>query len=271
MRFLIAGAFSKTIPIMRFLKKYKGDAHIVLYDGINKCDWNGGRINRDVFYNEAVMQYYYDRNVSIALTMSNHNVDLTDPVGNELLEKFHRPGNALIIVNDDLRKYVREHYPNYDLIHSITGMGHLNIPLQDEDVEWLKQKEQDYDWIVPRFEHVFDPRADELDKTKWEVMVNDTCVFGCKHFEEHFKAIADANTQRKEYDPDIEECWLPKFDPDRESKYKCMDIDIEHINILKEQGVRSFKITGREMTDPLFEHDLLLYINRVEYGKDESN
>jgi len=102
-------------------------------------------------------------------------------------------------------------------------------------------------------------------------MLNDTCVFGCKHFEEHFKAIADANTERKEYDPDIEECWLPKFDPDRESKYKCMDIDIEHINILKEQGVRSFKITGREMTDPMFEHDLLLYINRVEHGKDESN
>ena len=138
MRFLIAGAFSKNIPIMRFLKKYKDDAHIVLYDGINKCDWNGGRINREVFYNEAVMEYYYSRNVSIALTMSNHNIDLTDPVGNHLLEKFHKPGNALIIVNDDLRKYVRENYPDYDLIHSITGMGHLNIPLQDEDVEWLK-------------------------------------------------------------------------------------------------------------------------------------
>ena len=41
------------------------------------------------------------------------------------------------------------------------------------------------------------------------------------------------------------------------------------INILKEQGVKSFKITGREMTDPMFEHDLFLYINRVLYGNDE--
>ena len=264
MRFLIAGAFSKQIPIMRFLKNYNGDSQIVLYDGINKCDWNGGRINRDVYYNIALMEYYYDRGVRLALTMSNHNVDLSDPVGNHLLDVFHRPGNCLIIVNDELRKYVRENYPQYELIHSITGMGHLNIPLQDEDIEWYKQKEKDYDWIVPRFEHVFDPRSDELDKTKWEVMVNDTCVYKCKYFDEHFKAIADANTRRESYNPDIEECWLPKFNPDKESKYNCMDIDSEYIRKLKDVGVHSFKITGREMTDEMFEHDLLLYANRIE-------
>jgi len=263
MRFLIAGAFSKYIPLITFLKSYHGDAELVFYDGINRCDWNGGRINRHIYYKESLMEYYYSRGVRLALTMSNHKVDLTDPVGNHLLEKFHREGNCLIIVNDDLRKYVREHYPKYQLIHSITGMGRLNIPFQDEDIEWMKQKEKDYDWIVPRFEHIFDPRSDELNKNKWEVMLNDTCVFGCKHFDEHFKAIADANTDRKEYDPDIEECWLPKFNPDKESKYNCMDITPEYIRKLKDAGVHSFKITGREMTDDMFAHDLNLYIERV--------
>jgi collagenase-like PrtC family protease len=262
MRFLIAGAFSKTIPIMKFLSTQTGEHDIVVYDGINKCRWNGGRINRDIQYHEGLIEYYYSKGVSIALTFSNYKINLDDPVGNHLLEKFHREGNALIIVNDDLRAYVRKNFPKYDLIYSITGMGLLNIPLQDSDIAFYKDLESKYDWIVPRFEHIFDPRSNELDKTKWEVMVNDTCVYKCKHWDAHFKAIADENTAGRPYSKEVEECWLPKFDPNIESKYNCMDIDAVHIQKLKDAGVRSFKITGREMEDGEFLYDLTKYVQR---------
>jgi hypothetical protein len=235
-------------------------AQLVVYDGINKCSWNGGRINRDVYANDALMEYYYSKGISIALTFSNHRINLDNPLGNELLEKFHREGNALIIVNDDLRKYVREKFPKYDLIYSITGMGHLNIPLQDSDIAFYKQLEQDYNWIVPRFEHVFDPRANELDKSKWEVMLNDTCVYGCKHYDAHFKAIADENTAGRPYSAEIEECWLPKFDPSKDSKYDCMDIRPNKMKELKEMGVQSFKITGREMADDEYYSELMRFV-----------
>jgi len=135
MRYLIAGAFSKTMPIMNHLRNYKGDADIVVYDGINKCKWNGGRINRDIFYSDGVIQYYYKRKISIALTFTNHKIELDDETGNHLLKKFHRKGNAIILINDNLRKYIRKNYPKYQLIYSITGMGHLNIPLLDADIE----------------------------------------------------------------------------------------------------------------------------------------
>lgn len=239
------------------------NARIVVYDGIDKCRWNGGRINREVYYNDAWIQYYYSRGISIALTFSNHRINLDDRVGNELLHKFHRKGNALIIVNDDLRQYVRDNFPDYDLIYSITGMGLLNIPLQDSDIAFYKELESKYDWIVPRFEHIFDPRADELDATKWEVMLNDTCVYGCKHYDEHFKAIADENTAGRPYSKEIEECWLPKFDPSKESKYPCMDIDAEHVAKLIEKGVRSFKITGREMADDEYYTELMRFGRNV--------
>ena len=89
MRYLLAGAFSKSIPLVKFLSHNLVDTNeLVVYDGINKCDWNGGRINRDVYYSDALINYYYSKGVSIALTFSNHNIDLTDPLGNELLEKF---------------------------------------------------------------------------------------------------------------------------------------------------------------------------------------
>jgi hypothetical protein len=263
MRYLLAGAFSKGVPLIRFLGQNKVDnAKIVVYDGINHCHWNGGRINRDVRYNDAMINYYYGKGVSIALTFSNHNIDLTDEVGNHLLEKFHKEGNALIIVNDSLRAYVREKFPKYDLIYSITGMGHLNIPLQDEDIAFYKDLESKYDWIVPRFEHIFDTRANELDATKWEVMLNDTCVYGCKHYDEHFKAIADENTKGNPYSAAIEECWLPKFDPDKDSKYECMDIKPDAMAKLKAMGVQSFKITGREMTDDEYYGELMRFVNR---------
>lgn len=261
MRYLLAGAFSKSIPLIRFLSNRIVDsAQLVVYDGINKCSWNGGRINRDVYANDALMEYYYNKGISIALTFSNHRINLDNPLGNELLEKFHREGNALIIVNDELRQYVRDNFPKYDLIYSITGMGHLNIPLQDSDIAFYKDLENKYDWIVPRFEHVFDPRSNELDKSKWEVMLNDTCVYGCKHYDAHFKAIADENTAGRPYSKEIEECWLPKFDPSKDSKYDCMDIRPNKMKELKDMGVQSFKITGREMADDEYYNELMRFV-----------
>lgn len=263
MRYLLAGAFSKTIPLIKFINQNMVDnSEIVVYDGINKCSWNGGRINRDVYYSDSLIEYYYNKGINIALTMSNHKINLLDETGNYLLEKFHKKGNALIIVNDELRKYVRKNFPNYDLIYSITGMGLLNIPLQDSDVAWYKDLESKYDWIVPRFEHIFDPRSVELDKTKWEVMLNDTCVWGCKYFDEHFKAIANENTAGRPYSKEVEECWLPKFNPDKDSKYQEMDIEPPAMRRLKEMGVRSFKITGREMKDDEYYNELLRFVRR---------
>jgi hypothetical protein len=259
-RYLIAGAFSRTIPIFEAISRYKGNARIVVYDGINKCKWNGGRINRDVVYSETTMKYYYSKDVGIALTFTNNNIDLDDVVGNHLLEKFHRAGNAIILVNNDLREYIKKNYPRYELIYSITGMGTLNIPLQDSDIQIYKRLESAYDWIVPRFEHVFDKRADELDRTKWEVMVNDTCVWKCKRFDEHFKAIAMENTLGNAYSEEIEECWIAGFNPDIDSKQKSMDIDIEHIEKLKALGVQSFKIIGRELDDDTYAGELKRYL-----------
>lgn len=262
MRYLLAGAFSRSVALVKFLSQYNGTDNLVVYDGINKCRWNGGRINRDIYYNDGLINYYYSKGISIALTFTNHNIDLSDETGNHLLEKFHREGNSIILVNDSLREYIRERFPKYDLIYSITGMGLLNIPLQDSDISVYKDLENKYDWIVPRFEHIFDPRANELDKSKWEVMVNDTCVYKCKYFDEHFKAIANENTAGRPYSAEVEECWIPKFNPDIESRYNCMDIDEDHLQKLISAGVRSFKITGREMSDEVYYQELTKYVKK---------
>jgi len=260
MRYLIAGAFSKTLPIMKFLSRYTGDADITVYDGINKCKWNGGRINRDIEYSDGVINYYCKKNIGVALTFTNHNIDLNDPVGISLLEKFHREGNSIILINEDLRLFIRNNYPKYKLIYSITGMGNMGIPLAPQDIRDYKKLGFKYDWIVPRYEHIFDDNAHLLDTSKWEVMLNDTCIWKCKHYDAHFKAIADMNTKGLPYDPAVEECWIEGFDPNKPSKYKCMDIDTYHIDKLKALGVTAFKITGREMEDDEYYNELKTYL-----------
>ena len=78
MRYLLAGAFSRSIALIRFLSDYKGDSELVVYDGINNCRWNGGRINRPISYNDGLINYYYNKGIKIALTMTNHKINLAD-------------------------------------------------------------------------------------------------------------------------------------------------------------------------------------------------
>ncbi len=48
--------------------------------------------------------------------------------------------------------------------------------MQDSDIEYYKNLEDNYNLIVPRMEHTFDKRFLELNQSKYEVMLNDTCV-----------------------------------------------------------------------------------------------
>ena len=104
MRFNIAGAFSKNKELKLYLFKNKDiikNFDITVYDGINSCAWNGGRINRDILYDDKTIEFYYRNNISIALTFTNNVIDLNDKEGNKLLEKFHKEGNVIISANLD--------------------------------------------------------------------------------------------------------------------------------------------------------------------------
>jgi len=274
MNFVIAGAFSHFSDLSKYILKNKpqNKYNIVVYDGINLCKWNAGRINRNITYEEYQIHFYYSKNIGIALTFSNPVIDLNDEVGLQLLEKFHKHGNYIILVNEKLRKFIRKFYPKYKLIFSITGLGNVNIPMQKSDLVMYQMLEEKYDYIVPRMEHVFDPMFLQLDQSKYEIMLNDTCIKDCPYYSDHFKSIAQANTAYENPWEDlpfdicfgIEECWLD-FDP---SVNKCgkdgMDITIPQINELLQRGIKSFKIMGRELSNNEFQNEIHKYLG-VEY------
>lgn len=289
MRFNIAGAFSKSKELMLYFFNNKDiikNCNITVYDGINNCAWNGGRINRDVCFNDIAIDFYYRNDISIALTFTNPVIDLNDETGNMLLKKFHRDGNVIISANLDLLNYIKQKFPLYKHTRSITGFGKINVPMKDEDFETYKSLEKHYDYIVPRCEHIFDKRFIELDQSKYEVMLNDTCVYNCPYYGIHFEEIAAQNRLYKlpwkeaGHDKmyEIEECWLSErstykktkmFNPDIGDQKTInklgddygMDLKFEQIQKLYKQGVKNFKITGREMSSSDFNNELNLYIN----------
>lgn len=291
MRFNIAGAFSKSKELRLYFFKHKDiikNFDITVYDGINNCPWNGGRINRDISYDDKVINFYYRNNISIALTFTNPVIDITDKIGNKLLKKFHREGNVIITANETLLNYIKENYPLYKHTRSITSFGKINVPMTDDDFNLYKQLEKQYDYIVPRCEHIFDKRFIDLDQNKYEIMLNDTCIYNCPYYGIHFEEIAKQNIlyknpwvdagKKKMYE--VEECWLserstykkPKgFDPDIGQEKVIeklgdsygMDLKISQIKQLMKQGVKNFKITGREMSFEDFSSELNIYLKDV--------
>jgi hypothetical protein len=276
----IAGAFSHFKTVASILLRYQIKYNFTVYDGINLCSWNGGRINRPVFYDKKIHDFYSKLNVGIALTFSNPIIDLDDTTGNYLLDIFHDKQNSIILRNSDLTHYIKNKYSKYKLIYSVTGHNCGN-PLDDHLIERYKVLESIYDKIVPRFEHVFDDRFIELDQSKYEIMTNDTCIYNCPHWSKHFQEDARINREYADRNPwlelgkeqcsRIEECWIPGFDPnveDVETRTKLgdkygMDLAVNQIRALIGRGITSFKISGRELKSEILKSEILQYLENL--------
>ena len=280
----LAGAVKHFIMFMKIyprLEKYMDKITFDVYDGPNLCKWNGGRINRNINLTQQMVDWYNKKNIGVFLTFSNYEIDLNHQIGLNLLKMLkNKKINGIVLVNENLRKFIRNNYPNYKLIYSITG--HKNdITIDDNLLTYYKNLEEKYDVIVPRFEMGLNPLFyNQVNTSKYELITNDTCIHGCHVFEEHLHEMARIN---REYDEPwkqidfntcfkAEECWIKNFDPSEGSeedrkKYGHilgMDFTKEMYSKALDLGYTRFKIMGREMDTiklqgSIFSHLDLLY------------
>lgn len=257
-------AFIKHLPIYKLKNK---NIAFNVYEGPNLCQWNGGRINRNIKLTQDTIERYNKFGITISLTFTNPVIDLSDPIGNELLQwmdesqKKYNVRNKIVLINEDLRKYLRDNY-NFELIYSITGHP-SKTKVTDELLARYKDLESKYDWVVPKFEVVFEPKFYEsVDVQKYELLINDACAYSCPHYHEHFTKIAEQNTISKnpweELGHDhcfkVEECWLDWFNPhtgcqkhkDKFGERMGMQYTRDMVKKAQSLGYRSFKISGRE-------------------------
>lgn len=85
----------------------------------------GGRIWNSAAISGAELSDYdirsmYRMGIALRLPLTNHQVSRQEYEDNiPFLEKYYRPGNAIIITNDHLARWIREDFPDYHLEASV--------------------------------------------------------------------------------------------------------------------------------------------------------
>jgi len=80
----------------------------------------GGRFFACTELSRYDVRSLYGMNINVRLPITNHFVTAEEYQENQsFLEKYHRPGNSLIITNDELAGWIRNDFPDYRLEASV--------------------------------------------------------------------------------------------------------------------------------------------------------
>ena len=108
---------ASAIPIQRFIKENYD--HIPLdqidsFFGFTEASTlYGGRIFSTTELSRYDVRSMYGMNINVRLPITNHYVTPEEYEENQpFLEKYHRPGNSLIITNDELAEWIRVDFPD---------------------------------------------------------------------------------------------------------------------------------------------------------------
>lgn len=165
-----------------------------VYGGFPSSSFCGGRCSTGLAMPlsdvEAMVNCYNDLGVDCNVTFSNQLLDETAINGDEYSRQILRlldndAGNGVILYSEALDTYVRSEHPSLKRISSTTKC------LKDTSV--IQKELARFDRVVLDNDIAHNPDALSVlrDRDKLEVMVNEYCVLGCPHREEHYRVISE--------------------------------------------------------------------------------
>lgn len=106
------------VPILAFLAKNFAQIPIAQIDSVfgfvERSTLYGGRPFEDPDLTPLDIDLLYYAGIGVRIPLTNHYVEPVEYGANRaLLEKYDRPGNAVIVTNDDLAKWIRRDFPTY--------------------------------------------------------------------------------------------------------------------------------------------------------------
>jgi len=112
------------VPILAFLAHNFPTIPVCNIDSVfgfvAKSALNGGRIYTKPELTPRDINELYYAGIGVRLPLTNHYVDPHEfDADAQLLESFHREGNAAIVTNDDLARWIRRHFPKYRIEASV--------------------------------------------------------------------------------------------------------------------------------------------------------
>lgn len=250
----IGGAINheKLFKIVKSINKVNPQLISGVYDCYELLRWNGGRpfntnrLRPEFFFNR--IEELNKLNISFFHTFTNNNIsksDLDDKWANAYLERTHQSINGVICNSLILVDYLRSKYPKFKILGSCT--------ILESNIENLKTLQGIYDvLILPPHLNRRTEIVDNLDLSKLEVMVSETCYVNCKVRKLHYQLI---NKWNYTHDPDdyfrlIDFCFnnpgscMAKKMDEKGKKNELFSTK-EEIEVFKNKGVKLFKLQDR--------------------------
>jgi hypothetical protein len=192
----------------------------------------GGREFRKPQLTDGDCDFLYEHGSGVKLPLSNHFVSEAEYEQNQpFLEKYHRKGNQLVIVNDDLARWVRRDYPDYSPEASVIK----DIRTHDDIGKALEI----YDTVVLPMDVNNDIRFLKSieDKSRIRLFMNAGCAYKCplklcyKSFSRLNKFTGDATFQCSQSDFFRTHHEMVEFDVDR-----LFDLGFHKFKVLRPKG-----------------------------------
>ena len=113
------------VPIQMFMKRYFSDIPVAQIDSFfgfttDESTLYGGRIHAGTEISAYDLKSMYGMGIGLRLPLTNHYASPEEYAASiPMLEKHHRPGNSIIVTNDDLARWIRRDFPEYRLEASV--------------------------------------------------------------------------------------------------------------------------------------------------------
>ena len=242
------------------------------------CKFNSGRrsINCSDDYIKECIREYHKRGIPLNLTFSNFMLqkeDLLDRESNRLLSMLN-VGDGVIIASDYLYEYIKKKYPHLKIISSVLTAVNSS---GERDALFYNMLSQKYDVVVIHPDDNFntDIIYEMKEKNKFEVLVNERCIYRCPHRFEHDKLICLESlnpNQNTAYECKVfakTNCLAEKekvlLKLMKAGNIKTVKLSEEEVENLMNLGYRNFKLQGRTDSPATFAYDLCKYLVNDEY------
>lgn len=273
----ISGLFSHDSIILKFWD-ILSECDIFPISGVHgsvPCKWNSGRtvIRHSDNYIEECVQEYCKRNIPLFLTFSNYYItekDLDDEFSNYLLALVSRiPNSGVIVASTLLARYIKEKYPELELIMSV--LASVNT-YEERNSAYYERAAKDYSRVVIHPDDSFhiDLLSSIIPKSSFEIMVNENCIRNCSYRRMHDNLVCRYSMEESDDAFDIlasfskEHCRM--FMKEKQllsylqGDEQCCNFSINHLNQIYEMGFRYYKLQGRADAPASFLYDLTKYI-----------
>lgn len=113
------------MPIQMFMNRHFSDIPVAQIDSFfgfttDKSTLYGGRIHGGTELSAYDLKSMYGMGIGLRLPLTNHYASPEEYAASiPMLERHHRPGNSIIVTNDDLARWIRRDFPEYRLEASV--------------------------------------------------------------------------------------------------------------------------------------------------------